>query len=347
MLPGIDWGHFKGFNLNSLDCLSLYGLENQEIEFLLDLSLNSRSQEINLRFMNCYYLPSSTLFAHELLQRVRSMALEARELPSHIFSHKFNSTFEGDLSGGWAHFKYCNPLGIPLPQIKSWYLVGPKILLTTVDLSGAEILEFVDTGYHDHLDAELLPSQTKELILDGVHFIPAPSHHAAQLMTNLTKLELLDTTMTGPLQFYLCCPQLKTLRLQAVSFLSLDEDTISVARSDMPLSNALPLQSIPKLECLTLQSISCVDGKFAETLQYCPSLRYLTVELCPLEEFIPSLTDVLADSKSFPSLQRMTIEYGHASPDSEEALCEGFSSYCGSRRPAMIVHCLQSSSGEW
>jgi hypothetical protein len=143
-------------------------------------------------------------------------------------------------------------------------------------------------------------------------------------------------TIEGPLQFYLGLPQLKTLCLHFVSFLSLDQDTISVTENNqepMPLSDALPLQSIPKLEHLTLQFIACIDGKFADNLQYCPNLRYLTVELCPLEEFIPSLTDVVADSKSFPCLQRMTIEHGYTFPDLDKTLREEFARHCAIQRP--------------
>jgi hypothetical protein len=75
----INWHPFKGLNLDSLECVSLHNLENSEIESLLDLSLNSKCQELDLRFMEYYEVPSPTSFAHKLLKRVRTMTFEACE----------------------------------------------------------------------------------------------------------------------------------------------------------------------------------------------------------------------------------------------------------------------------
>jgi hypothetical protein len=130
----------------------------------------------------------------------------------------------------------------------------------------------------------------------------------------------------------------KTLCLQDVSFYPLG----TWRREEVvPLSDALQLQDIRQLERLSLEYVEPIDGKFAEALQYCSHIRSLTIEHCPFEGFISSLTQVLADSKAFPYLQVVTIGRTDAFPDSDKVLREEFARYCAIQRPEMVVYCPQ------
>jgi hypothetical protein len=239
----------------------------------------------------------------------------------------------------WTAFKDCRRIDMLLPQIKLWELAGPVKLLTIFDLSGARSLIYTNEGDSDDFKVEFLPAQTGNLVLDNLYFGPtALSQHGAHLMTNLTTLELINIDIEGSFQLYLTCPRLKALCLRHVTFSPLDAWP---GENFMPLSDALRLQDIPELEQLDLESINPIDGKFAEALQYCSHLRTLTIEYCPFEEFISSLTKVLADSKAFPSLQVITIRRTRAFPDSDKVLREEFARYSAIQRPEIVVYCPQ------
>jgi hypothetical protein len=238
----------------------------------------------------------------------------------------------------WTAFEDCRPIDILLPQIKLWELAGPVELLTIFDLSGARSLVYINEGDSSDFKVESLPAQTEKLVLDNLFLAStALSQHGAYLMTSLTMLELVNISIEGSLQLYLISPRLKALCLRHVSFVL---DTWLDAES-IPLSKALQLQDIPQLEQLNFEFIEPIDGKFAEVLQYCSHLRSLTIEYCPFEEFISSLTQVLADSKAFPYLQVVTIGRTDAFSDSGKILREEFARYCSFQRPEVAVYCPQ------
>jgi hypothetical protein len=236
----------------------------------------------------------------------------------------------------WTAFEDCRPIDIPLPQIKLWELAGPFELLTIFDLSGARSLIYTNEGDSSDFKVDSLPAQTEKLVLDNIFFGPtALSHNGAHLMTNLTTLELMNTTIGGSLQLYLTSPRLKVLCLRDVSFPPLE-----VWRHEkvIPLSDAIQLQDIPELERLSLECVELIDRKFAEDLQYCVHLRFLTIEYCPLKEFFLSFITELTDNKAFPSLQVVTIGHTDVFPDSDKILREEFARYCAIQRPGMLVH---------
>jgi hypothetical protein len=224
---------------------------------------------------------------------------------------------------------------VPLPQVKSWDLVGPIETLTIFDLSEAEELDYDCTDTGDGFRMEFLPIQIQELYLQNLKFsLTALSRPDVHLMPNLTTLVLSSVEIEAPLYRYISFPQVRRLCLQAVYFYDPEEDKTQndwFYRKHLPLSDALPFRNIPELECIYLSWMR-VDGKFANRIQYCPKLQEFDMEACAPDEFIPSFTKSLAEKDAFPSLRRLKLDYSL-----EDLVKKEFSSYCAIQRPEMIV----------
>jgi hypothetical protein len=153
-------------------------------------------------------------------------------------------------------FDDSEPLNIPLPQVKSWDLVGPIKTFTFFDLSGAEYFDYACVGSSDGFLTKFLPTQAKRMFLTEVDFpLTALSQHGAHLMPNLTTLLLFRSKIEEPLFRYLNLPQLNTLCLHVVSFYGPDDNQAQdnwSHRKRLPLSDVLSFQNTPELEHLIL-----------------------------------------------------------------------------------------------
>jgi hypothetical protein len=129
----------------------------------------------------------------------------------------------------------------------------------------------------------------------------------------------------------------KTLCLHDVSFYGPNDNNSQGywhCREGLPLSDDPFLQNIPKLEYLYLEWMT-VDGKFAGNLRHCQKLQELRTNLCYFEEFIPALTNTLADPKALPSLRRLRLLSSQTGLDGNQK--KDFTDHCTVQRPEIAV----------
>ncbi|PVG01764.1 hypothetical protein CPB86DRAFT_812054 [Serendipita vermifera] len=319
MAEEIFWKRFANLNLDSLQLISPYDLDDAMAERFFDLPLGAQCNNLTLSFTDGIDMPSGALLSHELMQRVEKVIFHTRD-------------YEEDF------LEYAAPVDIALPQVKSWDLVAPTEALTFFDLSGAETLHYKAVGSGKSFVTAFIPSRLKEMYIWDLNFtMDSRSRFGANIMPNLTTLALLNVRIEGPVNIYLKFPQLKTLYLHVVSFFSCDASELQKEmchRKCIPLSTAISFQNLPDLEALSLGWIH-IDGEFARAIQHCPYLTLLETYFSDGKEFIPSLIESLADSRSFPSLQK--LRFGPSLSASEDGLCQELAKCCALQRPDLVV----------
>jgi hypothetical protein len=124
-------------------------------------------------------------------------------------------------------------------------------------------------------------------------------------LPNLTKLELEEMALRGPLRQYFEFPKLKDLTLIFVYYAPLHTDIHDLVP---PLFDRLFFQGTPKLEMLHIGDMFTMDEPLVGSLHLCSYLQNLTIKGSDLEEFISSFCVAIQDRKLFPSLAQVSID---------------------------------------
>jgi hypothetical protein len=329
-----DWSLFPFLNFSSLRLLHLDEILDQDIEELFDIVLESDPKDITLISENGLVDSTYKFLTHPLIGRVVDLNLSIGQLALLYNPHAhLCSVYDiGDL-------EFHSPGSIKTfpSQIKSWTLSGPGETLSFFDLDGAKELYFTCIGPSDNFRMAFIPSHLTVLILRSLDRNPDTfSEHGPNLMPELIELRLISLKFEGRFQDYIECPKLKKLYLDGVRFFAPvrgeTEDDITLV--EKTLSYSISFSSLPEFQRLYFRR-GYIDGKIVSALQSCPLLQHISSDWCYVEEFVPTFTTAIADSKSFPVLNSLFIN--NSWRDEEPWSRKEFVQYCISQRPGLTV----------
>jgi hypothetical protein len=187
-------------------------------------------------------------------------------------------------------------------------------------------------------DTRLLPDQLTKLTLSGVHFTRQfLSNREIRTLPLLTTLNLRSMDVDGRIQQYLTFPELKSLELSSVRFVSPPSSFLVFRQNPNPadaLSENAFFNGIPNLERLSLIRMSA-NVALAAVIRKCISLQHLVMEHCEIEGFILSLIRYMPDRRIFPSLKSVHIDSSW--PREFPMSYMEFARYCIRRRPELQV----------
>jgi hypothetical protein len=75
----MDCDRFENLNFDSLECLSPNNLSDYDIEYLLDLILESKCKDLTLELTENVIPPDDEVFNHPLMQRVDKVVFHTRK----------------------------------------------------------------------------------------------------------------------------------------------------------------------------------------------------------------------------------------------------------------------------
>ncbi|PVG01759.1 hypothetical protein CPB86DRAFT_794771 [Serendipita vermifera] len=310
---------FSTLNFSSLVELHLVALGDTDVSQILDFAEESNQKALILHSdMAIEDLETHPIFDHSFMTRVVSLRLDfVDEISDSLFSD-----FEGIIG--------------PFPHIKSCTIEAPPQALSVIDLREIEKLEFCCQGSQGEFKMDLIPDQLDELSLSRLILDPRilSLQHGRRNMANLNTLKLSYTAIDGYLRQYLNLPNLKNLYMEGIWFSkSLLAEEGQPAPVD-PLSDERFFQGMPRLERLSLSSLS-TNNPFGASLQNCQLLRELLVHYCSIDDFVSSFADSLTNSAKFPSLTNLRIDSSWPNECTTSFL--EFATTCASRRQRLAI----------
>jgi hypothetical protein len=222
------------------------------------------------------------------------------------------------------------------PNIQIWRVSGDVELLTSLDISGANIIDF---SSHHCFTNRLFPpilisTQLTELELSQVNFtpesLPGGQRHFLPCLTFLT---LWDVKFSGPLQNYFHFPKLYQLEYKIMFFRFSNDPHLAPAPIQEVLDQAF-CQEAATVEAILFDGARASEA-LVRNLASFPILRNLELDDCLIGEFIHPFLEKLQDPKCFPSLVRLCID--HSWLDQLDLSYNDFVAQCRSRRPGITI----------
>jgi hypothetical protein len=229
---------------------------------------------------------------------------------------------------------------ISFPNIRSWRIESTNELIASLDLSGAESIDFWSSNYPKTRFLGPIPNQLTNLTLSRI-ILTLESLTGGQRysLPYLTSLTLRNIVLIGPMCKYFHCPKLDRL----VYDISYDCSSLNNAIQGCTNPCQIPIQQTfdkvffqesPALEFILLQGTT-IDNKLVPILASCAVLRSLEIIECHIGRFVHPFLEVLRDPEYLPSLQTVYIDTLWSTPP--DLRFQDFVKLCKSTRPGIIV----------
>jgi hypothetical protein len=200
---------------------------------------------------------------------------------------------------------------IPLPRLRLLKFTGIGNILTLIEASNIEVLDFDGFGQNCDLNmAQSVISQSREALRSIKLSNLMLSNQKPLYFPNLTTLSLASVNIEGSLREYIKALNLKHLSLHAINVpyigvLWNSENRIQISYKRL-FSDLFSAQGFPNLETLSISGMP-LDGSFATDLEQCTKLWSLKIDHHGGDNFILQLLERIGDKEYLPSLVRIYI----------------------------------------
>jgi hypothetical protein len=340
---------FRNLNLNELQSIGFQRLPWDQCRDIMDLALQSNCR--SMTFDLYCGTPNPNLFKHGLIQQVIDIGIITCSCM--LSGSVIGTDIRGVVHPVDGNIQTLSELrGIPFPNIRSWRIEGKNELLASLDLSGADAINFWSDNRPKTRFLAPIPNQLTNLTLNHVIFtfesLPVGQRYILPCLTNL---KLNGVVFLGPMCKYFHCPKLRRL----VYDISYSCSSPNTAIEDCNDPCQVPIQQTfdkvffhetSALEFIRLEGTT-LDDNLVPILASCAVLRSLEIEDCRMERFIHPFLEALQDPKYLPSLQTFYIDTLWSTPP--DLPFQNFVKLCKSTRPGITVsgNGRQESSEEY
>jgi hypothetical protein len=222
------------------------------------------------------------------------------------------------------------------PNIQIWRVSGDAKLFTSLDISGANLIDF--SSGHRFMNRLFPPipisTQLMELELSQVNFTPESLTGGQRYsLPCLTFLTLCDVKFLGPLQNYFHFPKLYQLEYKIRYFRFIRDPNKALAPIQEVLDETF-CQEAATIEAILFDGVT-MSAAFVRNLASFPILRNLELYNCLIGEFIHPFLEKLQEPKCFPSLVRLCID--HSWVHQPDLSYNDFVAQIKSRRPRITI----------
>jgi hypothetical protein len=230
---------------------------------------------------------------------------------------------------------------ISFPTIRKWTIEGSYEFLASLDVSGADALDFWSVNPLTDRLLNPIPNKLTKLVLSHVLFIPESLLGGQPyFLPFLNSLALSDVIFFGPMRKYFLCPNLNRLDYD-ISPHELSQHNIAMEFSENPYSVPIrdALDQAFFQESSTLKYISLggtkMDDVLVPILEHCPVLYCLEIAICRIGTFIQPFLEKLQDPKYLPTLRILDVD--DSWPIHPALSFNEFVVQCGSKRRELYV----------